>query len=73
MGHVQLYDGGQDGLASTPDNTLFATEGIFTLGVLPVEAEGRRLLRAACLPPGQDSQFRIPIGRRAGKAVRGPS
>jgi hypothetical protein len=26
---IQLYDGGADGLASTDDNTLFATQGIF--------------------------------------------
>jgi hypothetical protein len=29
LGPVRVYDGGADGLASTQDNTLFATQGVF--------------------------------------------
>jgi hypothetical protein len=29
LGAIQLYDGGPDGSPSTPDNTLFARQGIF--------------------------------------------
>ena len=29
MGPTQVYDGGPDGLAATPGNTLFATQGFF--------------------------------------------
>jgi len=29
IGHVQVFDGGSDGLAATAGNTLFAAQGIF--------------------------------------------
>jgi hypothetical protein len=29
LGPVRIYDGGADGLATTADNTLFATQGLF--------------------------------------------
>jgi hypothetical protein len=29
LGQVKVYDGGPDGVASTPDNTLFAVQGVF--------------------------------------------
>jgi hypothetical protein len=29
LGRLQVFDGGSDNLAGTPDNTLFATQGIF--------------------------------------------
>jgi WD40 repeat protein len=29
LGQVQVYDGGADGVAATPDNTLFAVQGFF--------------------------------------------
>jgi Tol biopolymer transport system component len=29
LGQVQVYDGGPDGVAATPDNTLFLTQGLF--------------------------------------------
>jgi hypothetical protein len=30
LGQVQVYDGGADGVAATPDNTLYLTQGLFT-------------------------------------------
>ena len=30
LGTVDLFDGGPDGVAVTADNSLFATEGVFT-------------------------------------------
>jgi hypothetical protein len=30
MGQVQLFDGGPDGVAATPDNSVFAVQGVFT-------------------------------------------
>jgi hypothetical protein len=29
LGPVQVFDGGPDGVASTPDNLLFADQGVF--------------------------------------------
>jgi hypothetical protein len=29
LGQVQVYDGGADGVAATPDNTLYLTQGVF--------------------------------------------
>ena len=29
LGQVQVFDGGPDGVASTPGNSLFAVQGVF--------------------------------------------
>jgi hypothetical protein len=29
LGSVQVFDGGPDGIVSTPDNSLFADQGLF--------------------------------------------
>jgi hypothetical protein len=29
LDRVEVYDGGSDGVASTPGNTLFAVQGVF--------------------------------------------
>jgi hypothetical protein len=30
LGRVELFDGGADGVAATPGNSLFAVQGLFT-------------------------------------------